>query len=88
MKFYSKKYKFLVVMDPIRHKRLCKFEDGIYETEDEYIKKQLIDLGFEHEPEPVKTPIPKAKPKQEPKEKEKEEVKVDEPKQDNSNIIK
>jgi hypothetical protein len=45
MRFFGKG----VVWDSEKNKRLCKFLNGSFKTEDERIIKKLIDLGYEYE---------------------------------------
>ena len=47
MKFYSES-KNLIVWNPEKNKTLCKFKDGIFETDDPYIIDRLKD-NYEHE---------------------------------------
>jgi len=47
MKFRSESSN-LIVWNPQKGKELCRFKDHELETEDEYICKKLIDLGYEH----------------------------------------
>lgn len=46
MKFYSKLNASTIVWDKEKNRVLCKFEHGVFETDDEYIINMLQELGF------------------------------------------
>ena len=54
MKFRSEASN-LIVWNPQKGKELCRFKDHELETEDEYICKKLIDLGYEHDGQEKRT---------------------------------
>ena len=48
MKFYAEKDN-LIVWDKLKNKALCKFNKGVFETNDKYIIDRLIELEYKHD---------------------------------------
>lgn len=48
MKFYAEKDN-LIVWDKLKNKALCKFNNGVFETNDKYIIDRLIELEYKHD---------------------------------------